>query len=255
MPHSDQLSTGQAAKLLSVTADTVLKWIKKGKLPAVRTAGGHYRIHWSDVQRLRDGSMVTPEPSTPRPIHCWEFHANGEEIGETCLSCIVYRARALRCFALSGLYGSDSNAGTHCSTSCLDCAYHSSQFQDQIRVLVVVSDEKLRQHLQDQPGPAGLELFFVRSAYETAIAVQQIRPEYVVLHDSLGVGECEELGRQVTSDPRVTGVHVIQAREHKDDDCGALRSAFTLDELQGAVWRVHQATDHGRIPDDAITHK
>ena len=38
------LSTGDVAKLFGVTPDAVLKWIKKGKLPATRTAGGHYRV-------------------------------------------------------------------------------------------------------------------------------------------------------------------------------------------------------------------
>jgi len=38
------LTTGQMAKLLSVTPDTVLKWIKRDKLPALRTAGGHYFV-------------------------------------------------------------------------------------------------------------------------------------------------------------------------------------------------------------------
>jgi excisionase family DNA binding protein len=39
---SDQrnlLSTGRAAELCSVTPDTILKWIKRGRLSGVRTAG------------------------------------------------------------------------------------------------------------------------------------------------------------------------------------------------------------------------
>ena len=49
------LSTGKVAKLLSVTPDTVLKWIKNGQLPATRTAGGHYRI----AQRDLDAPVAT----------------------------------------------------------------------------------------------------------------------------------------------------------------------------------------------------
>jgi len=36
----DMVSTGQAAKLCSVTPDTILKWIKNNKIEAVQTAGG-----------------------------------------------------------------------------------------------------------------------------------------------------------------------------------------------------------------------
>ena len=49
------ISTGKAAKMLSVTPDAVLKWIKKGKIPARRTPGGHYRIPLDAVYRLANG--------------------------------------------------------------------------------------------------------------------------------------------------------------------------------------------------------
>ena len=53
------LSTGKAAKALSVTPDTVLKWIKSGKLDARRTAGGHYRIHPGEIERPQIESFPT----------------------------------------------------------------------------------------------------------------------------------------------------------------------------------------------------
>jgi len=45
-------STGKVARLLSVTPDTVLKWIKSGQLRARRTAGGHYRVAQRDLDSL-----------------------------------------------------------------------------------------------------------------------------------------------------------------------------------------------------------
>ena len=46
---SPLLTTGKAARLCSVKPDTVLKWIKKGVLPATRTVGGHYRVEEQDL--------------------------------------------------------------------------------------------------------------------------------------------------------------------------------------------------------------
>ncbi|MBW1878690.1 MAG: helix-turn-helix domain-containing protein, partial [Deltaproteobacteria bacterium] len=81
MPPADHLSTGQAANLLSVTADTVLKWIKKGKIPATRTAGGPYRVLWSVVQALREGTLEpSVEPENGQPVFCLEFHATDDGI-------------------------------------------------------------------------------------------------------------------------------------------------------------------------------
>ena len=106
---SNLLSTGQAAKLCSVTPDTVLKWIKRGRLEAVRTAGGHYRI---DVMEL-DPFMVPPtrdeaqvpavtaavEPAETSPnTRCWEYLSTEGKVRDDCRQCVVYRVRATRCF-------------------------------------------------------------------------------------------------------------------------------------------------------------
>ena len=39
------LTTGEAAAIFDVDSDTVLRWINAGEIPAIRTPGGHYRIH------------------------------------------------------------------------------------------------------------------------------------------------------------------------------------------------------------------
>ena len=38
------LTTGQAARVLSVCPNTIKRWIASGDLPAYTTPGGHYRI-------------------------------------------------------------------------------------------------------------------------------------------------------------------------------------------------------------------
>ena len=39
------LTTRDAAALFDVDPATVLRWIKSGKIPAIRTPGGHYHIN------------------------------------------------------------------------------------------------------------------------------------------------------------------------------------------------------------------
>jgi len=93
------LTTGQAAKLCAVTPDTVLKWIKKGRLAATRTAGGHYRVALPDLEPFMAGfgqkgsGPVEKETfpggpdrrgtrEDPEEVPCWEFLAEDGEVRE-----------------------------------------------------------------------------------------------------------------------------------------------------------------------------
>ena len=44
MPETNPLTTGQAARYCHVSQATIINWIKRGKLNAYATPGGHYRI-------------------------------------------------------------------------------------------------------------------------------------------------------------------------------------------------------------------
>jgi 8-oxo-dGTP diphosphatase len=61
----DLLTTTEAAKLLGVDRSTVTRYVRLGKLPAVRLPSGHARIRRADVDRvLRDGVDVEQERPT-----------------------------------------------------------------------------------------------------------------------------------------------------------------------------------------------
>jgi excisionase family DNA binding protein len=46
-------TTGEAAKVLGVSFRTVKRWIYSGRISAVRTIGGHYRISREEIERLQ----------------------------------------------------------------------------------------------------------------------------------------------------------------------------------------------------------
>lgn len=61
MSVPDLLSVSAAADLLGVHVDTVRRWTGEGKLPEVRTPGGHRRIPRGAIDRLRGGAEDGPD--------------------------------------------------------------------------------------------------------------------------------------------------------------------------------------------------
>lgn len=55
----DLLTTGQAARRLQVSLDTVRRWGKAGRIPMIRTPTGNRRFRRSDVEAL----LVPVEPT------------------------------------------------------------------------------------------------------------------------------------------------------------------------------------------------
>ena len=56
MAGSDELMTpSEVARVFRVDAKTVSRWAQEGKLPYIRTLGGHRRYPREEVMRLLDG--------------------------------------------------------------------------------------------------------------------------------------------------------------------------------------------------------
>jgi molybdopterin-binding protein len=52
-----------AAERLGISYPTIKQWLYRGKLRAVKTPGGHYRIHEREIQNL----LRADAPAAPRP--------------------------------------------------------------------------------------------------------------------------------------------------------------------------------------------
>jgi excisionase family DNA binding protein len=85
------VTVAEAAVRLGFTSETLLRWIRRGKLPAIKTPGGHLRIREDDLERClhdwatparkivtrpeQDTADGTRYPGTLRPV----THSEGEE--------------------------------------------------------------------------------------------------------------------------------------------------------------------------------
>ena len=219
------LTTGQAAKLCAVTPDTVLKWIKKGRLEATRTAGGHYRVALPDLEPFMAGfgqKAVPPVSETvfqPRPSHdgtkedsdevpCWEFLSENGETRDACRQCVVYRVKATRCFLMAGLESDVGHAHQFCEGTCEECVYFRRVQGLGTQVLFISSDEELVYRIE-WSGDDSISIRFARNGYEASALIQEFRPEVLIIDlDGLpdqGFGLLDS----IAADPRIPHIRVI----------------------------------------------
>jgi excisionase family DNA binding protein len=62
-PQDQELNTKEAATVAKKDRRTIVAWIHRGTLPAMKNPGarGHYRVLWSDLYK------VLHLPATPKP--------------------------------------------------------------------------------------------------------------------------------------------------------------------------------------------
>ena len=210
------LTTGQAAELCAVTPSTILNWIRKGRLEAVRTAGGHYRVRQTVLEPL-----LTEEPTSSwtsraqsdrpiQPLRCWDYLSDGGIIRDECKRCIVYAVRASWCFRIGMLNPEEGQTHLVCPTSCEDCCYLQRVRGLPTHVLVVSSDDSLVQDLVNQES-GDMELRFARNAYEASTLAHHFTPSFVVLDQETSLSTHGGLLESLSNDPRLPGLKIIVA--------------------------------------------
>jgi len=235
------LSTGQASKLLAVTPDTILKWVKLGRLPAKRTAGGHYRISEEDIKTLlevtdsSDLSQISPQPENGL-FYCWEFFAVDGQSKKDCLDCLVYKAQALNCYEMNHLSKDLGYNGGLCSSSCDKCSYFRYQLGRPFKVLVITDDNDRKTALEKEEDEKRIQLEFATCEYECSLLVERFRPDFVVVDCAMAKDKCRELCYHLANDPRLQGNTIILAAPPRKLDLSypgtvRIKHPFTLEDL------------------------
>ena len=250
----DFLTTTQAARLLCVSPDTVLKWVKAGKVKSYRTLGGHFRIPISELDiptaETFDGPAAAPDyPEAISHLYCWEYLAGGGEIKRECKDCVTYRSRARRCYELKDLPGSMGCLNLLCDTECTNCEYYKVVSGQGINVLLLTKSKKLLTDMEAADGHNGIHIEVAESEYESAVIIQNFRPDYIVVDCALGRRRTSEVCTSLFSDIRIPVPRVILSsrtsltRDYCDQEVfGWIRKPFTLSELRHCIRGVPKMT-------------
>ncbi|MBD3170473.1 MAG: helix-turn-helix domain-containing protein [candidate division Zixibacteria bacterium] len=243
------VSTGQAAKLCSVTPDTVLKWIKAGKIPASRTAGGHFRINREHLMAIiESGELIeSPEEADRKFRFCWEYYGDNDDIGGKCADCIVYRSRALRCYEVSKLSKDQGHAKAFCKSTCDDCEYFRVVQGQDLNILIITLNEKLGEGLKESSREAAFNIRVTDNEYEGSMIVENFRPDYAVIDMEIGENRCAEIAKHLSSDPRIPFVKIIVSGQIEElpADCegmvfATINADFTLKDLKKLIGTARQ---------------
>ncbi|MBI5477522.1 MAG: excisionase family DNA-binding protein [Deltaproteobacteria bacterium] len=210
------LSTGEAARLCAVTPDTILKWIKSGRLPARRTGGGHFRIREDDVGGLSLGpARAVSAPASPAGRrhfqYCWEYNARDGHPLPGCVECVVYRTRAQRCYEVIKLAAATGHQRIFCKGTCEDCDYYRKVHEQDTNVLVVSDNQILTALLKREAARASFNLETTHCEYHCSALVDSFRPDYVLLDCSLGEQRTQDICAHLLEDPRLPLVRIILA--------------------------------------------
>ncbi len=230
LPTKDYFSTGEVAELCSVTPDTVLKWIRAGKVPALRTPGGHHRISRTALQALIQGDEITGTSTQKRSAfqYCWEFYTSAGAVTEACRKCIVYRSRSSRCYEMNDLPAEAGYVGLFCDTNCDKCEYFAAVRGQSPNVLVVTDQKRLQEALERDAGDIDINLRIADSEYRCSMVVERFRPDYVVIDCSIGADRCTRIAHLLDEDPRIPFVRIILAGSPEDLPKGCDKMVFAL---------------------------
>jgi excisionase family DNA binding protein len=212
------LSTGDAATLCSVTPDTVLKWIRAGKIKALRTPGGHHRIPRQALAPLIEKHYPELSVADNRGpfLYCWEFNSESGVIPEDCRKCIVYRSRTRRCYEMESLPTEVGHARRFCKGTCDECEYFK-MVQGQHPNLLVVTDQKvLRAMLETERETTNFNLRITDCEYRCSMSIEKFRPDYVVIDCAMGAERSREFVNLLYEDPRIPFVRIILVGNRSD---------------------------------------
>ena len=163
-------------------------------------------------------------------VHCWEFYAENGEPREQCIQCLVYQARALRCFEMSRLPKGAGFAGAFCKTSCEDCPYYQEQYRHPVRVLVVTDSIRLRKQLASEAESTRFEIRFANNGYECSAVVESFKPDYVLIDCSFPEHARLDLCTHLVNDHRIPDIQIVVAQD------SGQRGA--LEEIPGVIGEI-----------------
>ena len=250
----DYLTTTQAAMLLSVSPDTVLKWVRAGKIKSYRTFGGHYRIPRSELQS-RISDRAVPALNTGKALqpltyqYCWDYLAKGGKISRDCRDCITYRSRSQRCYQLRDLPEGLGCLRVYCKSTCEECNYFHLVKEQGLNIILLGPSRRLFKDWEKCGEIDGAEIKYAANEYQCSLLIENFRPDYIVVDCSFGKGRTSAVCSSIFNDVRIPVARIIltsknrKLKEYCDREvCGWITRPFNWRQLKDCIEGTGQLT-------------
>ncbi len=237
-------TTSQVAKLLSVSADTVLKWVKAGKIASHRTPGGHNRIPVEAVNALlpaaeqATAATVASSDVDPAYTYCWSYYGGPDGVRTECRNCVAYKSQARRCYEMRDIPEEFGHLRLFCQSRCEDCEFYNLTHKHSHSVLIVSRNRGWMADLARQAVTSRLRFETASNAYECGAVIAQFRPDFIVVDCSFGTSRTKDICRHLNEDDRIPFTRIILTSRQANwaEDCaqdvfGWIEKPFTIDQL------------------------
>ncbi|MEZ5358202.1 MAG: helix-turn-helix domain-containing protein [Candidatus Zixiibacteriota bacterium] len=241
-------TTSEVARLLSVSADTVLKWVRAGKILSYRTPGGHSRIPIEAVKALLPDKSKVCRPARlemdfPTYKYCWEFNAGPDGAKRECLECVAYRSNGRRCYEMRAIPEQFGHLKLFCKNACDECEYYRQTHSQSLAVLVISRNMEWLEQLGKQADETDVRLAGATNEYQCSSTIAQFRPDFAVVDYGFGTTRTRDICRNIIQDARLPLTRIIltsrapRMTDYCEDELfGWIARPFAFDQLLKMIY-------------------
>jgi len=184
MPQKDYLTTTELARFCGVSRFTIINWTNRGKIKAIRTAGGHYRIPVSEAVSFLDVFHKDKNGVAFGSLgRCWKY-LQKTNCDKECRNCLIYRRETDYCFEVVRQFG---KGVVRCTGECLDCGYFQEifSFHREKTQLKETCDKKSKKATKSKEATTEKGNILYNFVYGTGRGVHKLKERAANLRDKL----------------------------------------------------------------------
>ena len=232
--QNDILTTNEEASYCCVSSNTILNWIRSGKIPARKDSNRSFKIQTKDLsQVLEKFSRNSNFENRPGFFqYCWEFNSKSGKIQKGCMDCLVHKTRSSRCYEISVPPGTTGHIHLSCKGPCTECDYYHKVQGQNSNVLAVTEKGTLKSFLKNIVERAGYNFRVTDCEYKCCFIIDRFRPDFAIIDCTFGIERSRDFIELLREDSRIPFVKIILVGSSSELPVSLGKTVFAFIEKQ-----------------------